>query len=51
MYDIIRAQRNDLGHPQEQPPRLDADVANGRRQMFAAYVETAEQVRSVLNAH
>jgi len=51
MYDIIRAQRNDLGHPQEKPPRLDADVANARLQMFAGYFETAEQVRRFLSAH
>jgi hypothetical protein len=48
MYDIIRAQRNDLGHPQEKPPLLDADVANARLQMFAGYFETAEQVRHFL---
>jgi hypothetical protein len=50
MYDIIRAQRNDLGHPQEKPPRLDADVANARLQMFAGYFETAEQIRRFLSA-
>lgn len=50
MYDIIRAQRNHLGHPQEKPPRLDADVANARLQMFAGYFETAEEVRRFLRS-
>ena len=51
MYDMIRVQRNDLGHPRERPPLLEADEANARLQMFAGYFETAEHVRRFLEAN
>jgi hypothetical protein len=51
MYDMIRVQRNELGHPRERPPRLEADEANARLQMFAGYFETAEHVRRFLETN
>jgi hypothetical protein len=48
IYDMIRVQRNDLGHPREQPPKLERHEAQARLQMFGAFYETAEQVRTFL---
>lgn len=49
MYDMIRAQRNDLGHPRELPPQVDRQEAHARLQIFGAYYEVAEQRRAFLS--
>jgi hypothetical protein len=46
MYDLIRQQRNELGHPRENPPSLTRDDVLGNLQVFIRYYETAEMVRS-----
>ena len=48
MYDLIRNQRNDLGHPREQPPNLERDDVLGNLQVFIRYYETAENLRGFL---
>jgi hypothetical protein len=48
MYDLIRQQRNELGHPRENPPVLTRDDVLGNLQVFVRYYETAEMVRSFL---
>jgi len=48
VYDIMRSQRNDLGHPRPSPPApLPSDVL-ANLQVFPRYYETAEAVRRVL---
>jgi hypothetical protein len=48
IYDMIRSQRNDLGHPRETPPRLGRGDAYANIQIFPRYYETAETVRRFL---
>jgi hypothetical protein len=48
IYDIMRAQRNDLGHPRELPPKLPPGDAHANLLIFPRYYETAEVVRTHL---
>jgi hypothetical protein len=48
IYDFLRAQRNDIGHPREQPPRVDREEAFVNLQIFPRYYQTAEAVRQFL---
>ena len=50
IYDLIRAQRNDLGHPRDVPPNLPADDVNANLLIFPKYYETAERVRAFLGS-
>lgn len=51
IYDMIRSQRNDLGHPQPRPPRLDIEECFANLQIFPTYYETAQRVRQFLGAN
>jgi hypothetical protein len=51
IYDMIRMQRNDLGHPREHPPRMSQGDAHANLLMFPRYYETAEMVRRFLAAN
>jgi hypothetical protein len=51
IYDLMRTQRNDLGHPRELPPNVSADDALANLQIFPRYYETAEAVRVCLASH
>jgi hypothetical protein len=51
LYDMIRLQRNELGHPRPLPPRVEPEEAVSRLHMFAGYYETAEKVRVFLGSH
>jgi len=48
IYDLMRQQRNDLGHPREQPPVLTREDLLANLQVFVRYYETAEAMRSFL---
>ena len=48
IYDLIRNQRNELGHPRELPPSLDREDVFVNLQIFPRYYETAETVRAFL---
>ena len=48
IYDFIRQQRNELGHPREDPPSLTRDDVLANLQVFVRYYETAETLRSFL---
>ena len=48
IYDMIRTQRNELGHPRERPPQLSCDDVFANIQVFPTYYETAETVRQFL---
>lgn len=48
IYNLIRNQRNDLGHPQPTPPAVNQDMAYGYLRLFPSYYATAEAVRDFL---
>jgi len=45
IYDLIRCQRNEIGHPRETPPNVTKEDAFVNLQIFPRYYETAEAVR------
>jgi|BarGraNGADG00212_1021973.scaffolds.fasta_scaffold08248_2 hypothetical protein len=49
VYDLLRSQRNDLGHPREVPPKLDRQELFANLQVFPRFYETAEQLRTFLS--
>jgi hypothetical protein len=51
IYNLIRVQRNDLGHPREMPPAITRDDAYGYLRIFPSYYATAEKVREFLTKH
>ncbi|MCA9758836.1 MAG: hypothetical protein KDA27_23785 [Candidatus Eisenbacteria bacterium] len=48
LYDFLRTQRNELGHPQTLPPRLDREEMFANLQVFARYYETVDKIRTAL---
>src|SRR5438067_1573799 len=48
IYDLIRCQRNELGHPQDLPPNISKEDAFVNLQIFPRYYETSESVRTFL---
>ena len=48
IYDLMRSQRNELGHPRELPPRVKREDAFVNLQIFPRYYETAEETRKFL---
>jgi hypothetical protein len=50
VYDIMRTQRNDLGHPQKSPPSVEAADVLTTLQVFPRYYKTVEVIREVLKS-
>ncbi|MGH9783926.1 MAG: hypothetical protein ACRD88_07040 [Terriglobia bacterium] len=48
IYNFIRLQRNDLGHPKDQPPNVSREQVFVSLRLFASYYVTAESVRGFL---
>lgn len=48
IYDLLRTQRNELGHPQPTPPKLSREDVFANLQLFPRYYEVAEKVRQFL---
>ncbi len=48
IYDLLRAQRNEFGHPRETPPRVDREEAFVSLQIFPRYYQTAEELMRFL---
>ena len=48
IYDLMRCQRNELGHPREAPPSMHRQDAFVNLQIFPRYYEIAEQMRAFL---
>lgn len=48
IYDLMRGQRNELGHPRELPPRVKREDALVNLQIFPRYYEIAEEMRTFL---
>jgi hypothetical protein len=51
IYDLIRQQRNDLGHPRDTPPALDRQDLETHLNLFASFYRNVEKLRSYLNSH
>jgi len=51
VYDFLRTQRNDLGHPRDSPPAVDREDAFVNLQMFPRYYQIAEELRQFLAAN
>ncbi len=51
LYDFLRTQRNDLGHPRDVPPDVNRDDAFANLQMFPRYYQIAEELRRFLAAN
>ena len=48
IYDLMRGQRNELGHPREVPPRVKREDNFVNLQIFPRYYEIAEETRDFL---
>ncbi|MBI2819112.1 MAG: hypothetical protein HYX73_03960 [Acidobacteria bacterium] len=48
VYTFIRAQRNDLGHPKDDPPNVSREQVFMNLRLFPTYYSTAEAVRTFL---
>lgn len=48
IYDLLRCQRNDLGHPQPTPPSLSPEQVLDYLLVFPGFYATVESVRAVL---
>lgn len=48
MYDLLRTQRNELGHPQPTPPKLSRGDVFANLQIFPQYYNIAEKIRKFL---
>ena len=51
IYDFIRCQRNDLGHPQDSLPNVTREDAYVNLRVFPSYYEMANQVVSYLETN
>jgi hypothetical protein len=51
VFELIRSQRNDIGHPQETMPVLTKDQVFVYMRMFPQYCSTAEVVESYLKSN
>ncbi len=51
IYDLIRCQRNELGHPRATPPNVTKEDAFVDLQIFPRYYEIAEVVRRFFAAN
>jgi hypothetical protein len=51
IYDLIRQQRNDLGHPRDIPPKVEREQLEASLLLFSKFYRNAEQLRSYLTAH
>jgi hypothetical protein len=51
IYDFLRVQRNDLGHPREVPPSVDREEAFANLQILPRYYQVAEEVRQFLRGN
>jgi hypothetical protein len=51
VFDFIRQQRNELGHPQPTPPSVTREEAFVNLRLFPIYYKTAETYRTFLLKH
>lgn len=51
IYDLLRAQRNDLGHPREIPPQLDREEVFASLQVFPRFYQTSDELVRFLQSN
>jgi hypothetical protein len=51
IYDLMRGQRNELGHPRELPPHVNREDSFVNLQIFPRYWEIAEETRTFLSSN
>lgn len=51
LYELIRKQRNEIGHPSDKPPDISRDLAFVYLRMFPTYVSDAEAFASYCDAN
>ena len=51
IYDFIRTQRNDLGHPKEAPPTVSRNDAFVNLRLFPSYYKMVEQIIQFLTVN
>ncbi len=51
IYDLLRTQRNDLGHPRDIPPVVKREDAFVNLQVFPRFYQVAEELRAFLSAN
>lgn len=51
LYDLIRRQRNELGHPQEQPPAINREQAFMYLKLFPTFIQDAEAFAAYCRSH
>jgi hypothetical protein len=51
IYDFLRTQRNDLGHPRETPPVVDREEVFVNLQIFPRFYQTADALRQFFGAN
>lgn len=51
LYELIRRQRNELGHPQEQPPAIDRELAFVYLKLFPSFIKDAEAFATYCENH
>ena len=51
LYELIRRQRNELGHPQENPPALDREMAFTYLKLFPTFIKDIEAFSTYCKQH
>lgn len=51
LYDLIRRQRNELGHPQEDPPAIDRELAFTYFKLFPTFIKDVEVFAAYSQTH
>ena len=51
LYDLIRRQRNELGHPQEDPPAIDREQAFTYFKLFPTFIQDVEAFAAYCQNH
>jgi hypothetical protein len=51
IYDLIRQQRNDLGHPRDAPPKMEREQLEANLLLFSRFYRAADQLRLYFVSH
>lgn len=51
LYDLIRRQRNELGHPQEDPPAIDRELSFTYFKLFPTFIKDVEAFAEYIQNH
>ncbi len=51
LYDLIRRHRNELGHPQEEPPTIEREQAFMNLKLFPTFIKDVEALAAYCRSH